>query len=302
MTRILVVDDVAMGRLLAGDLLTEAGYEVFYAVNGREALRQIERLSPDLVVTDLVMPELGGLELVTALQAGTAPPPVIIMTSQGSEETAVAALLAGAASYVPKKQLAGELLSTVRRVVNAARERQHHRELLMSIERQDLHFVLPANPELISPLSSHLHHAVADVWGVPPAGVLQLCIALEEALNNALYHGNLELSSELRQIGGEDYWQLASQRCHLPPYCNRRVHVAGTITRPEVRFTVRDEGRGFDPAGLPDPTAAENLESVSGRGVMLMRAFMSEVHFNQSGNEVTMVKFRDSPRLSAGAS
>ncbi|MFN0051525.1 MAG: response regulator [Planctomycetales bacterium] len=302
MAKILVVDDMAMGRRLAGDLLTDAGYEVFFAVDGREALRQIENLAPDLVVTDLVMPQLNGLELVTALQSQTAPPPVIIMTSQGSEETAVAALQAGAASYVPKRQLAAELHSTVRRVINAARERQHHHELLRTIERQDLHLALPADTELISPLSSHLYHAVADVWGVPPSGLLQLCMALEEALTNALYHGNLELSSELRQCGREDYWQLASQRCRLPPYCHRRVYVAGTITKPEARFTIRDEGRGFDPAGLRDPTAAENLESVSGRGVMLMRAFMSEVSYNPSGNEVTMVKVRDAVRQSPGAS
>jgi len=53
---------------------------------------------------------------------------------------------------------------------------------------------------------------------------------------------------------------------------------------------VRDEGSGFDPAALPDPTAPANLERVSGRGVLLLRTFMDEVIYNELGNAVTLVK------------
>ena len=60
----------------------------------------------------------------------------------------------------------------------------------------------------------------------------------------------------------------------------------------EARFTIRDEGPGFDPAMLSNPTQAENLERCSGRGLLLMRMFMDEVTFNSIGNEVTLVKRR----------
>ena len=53
---------------------------------------------------------------------------------------------------------------------------------------------------------------------------------------------------------------------------------------------IRDEGPGFDPDGLPDPTDPENLTKASGRGVLLIRTFMDEVRFNDTGNEITMIK------------
>ena len=55
---------------------------------------------------------------------------------------------------------------------------------------------------------------------------------------------------------------------------------------------VRDEGPGFDPATLPDPTDPSNLERVGGRGLLLIRTFMDEVRHNESGNEITFVKRR----------
>jgi anti-sigma regulatory factor (Ser/Thr protein kinase) len=62
------------------------------------------------------------------------------------------------------------------------------------------------------------------------------------------------------------------------------------VTPTSGKFVIRDQGPGFDPAQLPDPTDPENLERVSGRGLLLMRTFMDEVTFNKSGNQVTMVK------------
>jgi len=66
--------------------------------------------------------------------------------------------------------------------------------------------------------------------------------------------------------------------------------VAVEITPQMGRFVIRDQGPGFDPTSLPDPTAPENLEKVSGRGLLLMRTFMDEVHFNEVGNEVVLIK------------
>jgi len=62
------------------------------------------------------------------------------------------------------------------------------------------------------------------------------------------------------------------------------------LTKDEATFIIRDEGAGFDPNDLPDPTAPENLIRASGRGILLIRTFMDDVCFNDKGNEITMVK------------
>ena len=104
---ILVVDDSLVERVLVEGLLRkDPTYQVQLAANGRVALEVLEKESPDLVVTDLVMPEMDGLELVRTMRNRYPTIPVILMTAYGDESTAVEALESGAASYVPKAQKA----------------------------------------------------------------------------------------------------------------------------------------------------------------------------------------------------
>jgi CheY-like chemotaxis protein len=117
MTLILVVDDSATDRRLAGDCSSGGGWVVEYAADGREALARIAVSPPDLILTDLQMPELNGLELVEAVQRDYPLIPVILMTAQGSERIAVDALERGAACYVPKRELAQDLTAVSERVL-----------------------------------------------------------------------------------------------------------------------------------------------------------------------------------------
>ena len=91
-------------------------------------------------------------------------------------------------------------------------------------------------------------------------------IALREALTNAVLHGNHQDAKKQIQIS-----------------C--RIQFGG-----EVSIIVKDEGKGFDPSKVPDPTVIPNLDSEHGRGIYLMRALMDEVHFEQGGAEVHMRK------------
>jgi serine/threonine-protein kinase RsbW len=95
--------------------------------------------------------------------------------------------------------------------------------------------------------------------------VFSIKLALEEALVNAIKHGN----------------QLDR---------DKKVHIAYSIHADRFEIRITDEGPGFDPGDVPDPTAIENLERPCGRGLMLMRHYMTEVAYNASGNSVTMSK------------
>jgi CheY-like chemotaxis protein/anti-sigma regulatory factor (Ser/Thr protein kinase) len=294
-TLVLVVDDSSVDRRLAGGILEKTGeYKAIYAANGTEGLQVLERDQPAIVLTDLQMPEMDGLELVEAIRARYPFTPVILMTAHGSEAIAIQALQRGAASYVPKKELANDLLETLEQVQAAARTGRHQHRLLTCLTRMEARFILENERALMPALVAHIQDDLSRLNLCDQSSKIRIGIALEEALVNALYHGNLEVSSELRQENDRAYHQLAEERRNQSPYRDRRIHVDTRYSRSEATFVIRDEGPGFDRSRVPDPTDPENLGRTSGRGLLLIQTFMDEVRFNDSGNEITMVKRRPS--------
>jgi CheY-like chemotaxis protein/anti-sigma regulatory factor (Ser/Thr protein kinase) len=291
MTTLLVVDDSAIDRRLVGGLLSKnADWNVVYACDGKDALQQVELHLPDIVLTDMQMPEMNGFELVAAMKNEYPLIPVILMTAQGSEEIAVQALQHGASNYVPKRRLAEELRETVERTLAASDVDRSESRLMHRLTRHQSTFVIENDASLVPSIVNYLQQTITRMRLCDETDCLRIGVALEEALLNAYYHGNLEVSSELREIDHSAYYELSRQRCQQSPYRERRIHIDATFSRPELVFIIRDEGPGFDPSLLPDATDPANIERPCGRGLLLMRTFMSEVHFNPVGNEVTMIK------------
>jgi len=301
MAHILVVDDSAVSRQLVGGLLEkDLDCTVEFAANGVEALARMDQTPPDLVVADVNMPLMDGLGLVTQLRSRFPEVPVILMTAYGSEALAIDALEKGAASYVPKAQLAERLTKTVEDVLSMVRAGRSHEQLLRSLQRAEYDFVLQNDPELIDPLLDQVGQIVAGMGVCDFNGRLQMNIALKEALLNAIFHGNLQISAgEMEEVGdrliGEYDLSLVDRRRSEEPYCNRRVFLQVCVRPDEARFVVRDQGAGFDVSAVPAPNQPGALEPGRGRGLSLMRTFMDEVEFNETGNEVRMVKRRREP-------
>ena len=290
MARILVVEDSATQAMQIRLLLEEAEFEVEVARGGADGLAALDRTKADVVLSDLDMPGLNGLDLVDAIRTRHPAVPVILMTALGSEEIAAQALQRGAASYVPKKNLDRDIIPTLRNVLGVAHaERAQHR-VSECLARAEFQFRLENDPSLVPLMIGHLREHVARMQSCDETDLIRVGMALNEALLNAIYHGNLEVDSALRQEDERDFHQLADRRRRLAPYRDRRVEVLASITPAEARFVVRDEGPGFDPGSLPDPFDAANLDRIGGRGLLLIRTFMDEVRYNARGSEITMVK------------
>lgn len=104
----------------------------------------------------------------------------------------------------------------------------------------------------------------AEDLGYSKGAVFALRLAIEEALANAFRHGHRDLPPETPV---EIEYELSDERIHV---------------------TVEDKGPGFTPATVPDPTLDENLETPGGRGLVLMRAYMTKIEHNETGNRVEM--------------
>lgn len=118
-------------------------------------------------------------------------------------------------------------------------------------------------PEDMPAVQNEVLEAVAT-HDYPSASEFALRLVLEEAISNAFRHGN-----------------------KLQP--GRHVDIEWAVEPDRVVISVEDQGEGFDPASLPDPTDDDRLELPSGRGVMLINAYMTDVSYNERGNRVTMV-------------
>jgi serine/threonine-protein kinase RsbW len=104
--------------------------------------------------------------------------------------------------------------------------------------------------------------------GWSPSDIFAIHLAAEEAIVNAIVHGN-----------------------RLDP--RRTVHVECVVSPETARIEVTDEGEGFDPGAVPDCTQDDRLDCPSGRGVMLMRSFMTRIEYNAKGNAVLLEKTRN---------
>jgi CheY-like chemotaxis protein len=297
--KVLVVDDSAVDRRFVGGILSRDGrYQVEFAEDGAQALATLRKSPPDVIVTDLQMPNRNGLELVAAVRMHHPNIPVILMTGHGSEDLAVEALHRGAANYVPKPQIGERLIESVDEALSFARSDRTYDRLIACLKRCEFEFVLDNDAGLVDPLVELVQQMAAGMGLTDATGRFRVGAGLKEALLNAIYRGNLAISFQqmqdtrvsLLEGRGED---LLTKRRAEAPYKDRRVHVAITIDASEARFVVRDEGGGFNPASVPAAGQPGSLDPQSGRGLVLMRAFFDEVTFNGSGNEATLVKRRE---------
>jgi CheY-like chemotaxis protein len=291
---ILLVEDSATQRRLVHYLLQECGnWNIVQAADGLAALEMMERSLPSVVLTDVFMPRMDGLGLVEEIRARFPQVPVVLMTGQGSEQMAVDALKAGAADYVPKSVMSEALASILDRVLENAREEISKFRLLSGMTGRVTRFALENDPSLVNALIAGFRTDLLVLGVCDQNGATRTGIALEEALLNAIYHGNLEVSSDLRLDGDEPFHRMARERREQEPYRDRRVHVSARMTRQKATFVIADQGPGFDISQLPDPTDPANLDRPSGRGLLLMRMFMDEVRYNTAGNQITLVKLRN---------
>ncbi len=294
-SKVLLVDDSRLARIAAGRIIQQIKELIIIeARDGDEALELIGRESPAIILTDLEMPRMNGLELVAEIRTFYPQTPVVLMTAHGSEQVAIQALRAGATNYVPKAALAAELLDTLKKVLSISAMERRKLSVKGCLQSREARFQIGNDPELIAPLVELLLEDLSVIETCDSASRMRVGVALHEALTNAVFHGNLEVSSELRQDDERHFYAMAQRRRFITPYRDRRVKVHSTVDRQGARFVISDEGPGFDTTSLLRPIQEEDVLKVGGRGMLLIRAFMDEVRHNDRGNRITMTK-RHSP-------
>ena len=170
--------------------------------------------------------------------------------------------------------------------------------LIACLDKCDFSFELDSDPALVDPLVDLVQQMVAGMRLTDATGRFRIGAAVKEALLNAVYRGNLEISfqemhdTRVALLEGKSDDVVAKRRKQAP-FKDRKVRVDVSIEPGQAKFVVTDQGPGFDPKSIKGAGLPGSLDPETGRGLILIRAFMDEVTFNEQGNQITMIKRRE---------
>jgi CheY-like chemotaxis protein/anti-sigma regulatory factor (Ser/Thr protein kinase) len=270
----------------------ELGWEVVFAQTGFEAQAVPDLRSVDVILIDLGDPLVEGVELTEALAGRFPQVPIVLMSAPYAGTVALEAARKGASGHFPRALLDSEPAAVLETLRAAAYDGQLRRHAARCLDNLYFEFSIRNDRSVVPAVVRRLSDAVVEVGLCDRPGAVRVGVALEEAIINAIVHGNLEVSSDLRQEDESRYGSEIDTRRAWPTFSSRRVRVTARVSGSEGVFVVQDDGPGFDVSRVPDPTDEANVMRAGGRGILLMRAFMTSVHFNEAGNRVTLVKRR----------
>ncbi|HMS84488.1 MAG TPA: response regulator [Nitrospira sp.] len=286
--RLLIVDPCPDTRFLIADYVHGRGFSVMAVSDPVAAMARIQETAPDIVITDLFLPEGAGLGLVKELKARHEPCPVVVMGADVPESFIIEALRGGVVDYLHKPVAEDELA----RVLQRAREFLPCNPLYVPGARHfEYELTIDSDPAYIPGVISWLLKMTAS--SLPPVQRIHIQGALQELLFNAIEHGNLEIQDQEKReaLANGCYDQLLAQRLAQLRLRERRVTIRVRHERSDthLEYRILDEGKGFPwQRVLSHSHETRESESMSGRGVFLTRAFFPSLTYNERGNEVTI--------------
>ena len=272
--RILIVDDDRALRLALSTLLADAGHQLESAGDGPEALRLLHDHPFDIVLLDIGLPSMSGLDLLARARALATPPLVIMMTADDTPQSLVEAVKRQAYRYIRKPFPPNTIIEVVNEVVVEAAALSFE---VVSARPEWLELVAPCTLEMAERIQSFVMHLEAKLSEDVREAVAQ---AFRELLMNAI------------EWGGK-----------LDP--NRKVRISCVRTKRMLLYRIADPGEGFDIEGLrhaaisnPDHDPIRHLVvreekglRPGGFGLAMTRSLVDELIYNEARNEVLFVKY-----------
>ncbi len=276
MSKILVVDDDDTTRLVIRRTLTKAGFQVTEAKDGVEALEILRRRRFDLMLLDVWMPRMTGLDLLAELRSAKHAPRVLVMTSDDAPETQLKAVREQAFMYVHKPVEPTKLLQTVREALEAP---EPPRIEVLSARSEWVELLVPCSREAVGRIEAVMAQLETNL---PSELRESIGFAFRELLMNAVEWG-----------GG------------LDP--TRKVRISCLRSKRMILYRIADPGVGFKIEDLPhaaigqppdDPIAHMQVREAKGLrpggfGLLSVRSSVDELLYNEQRNEVVFVKYLD---------
>ena len=274
--RILIVDDDRALRHVLAELLKSAGHTVEQAADGHEAMSRLDSCDCDLVLLDVGLPGVSGLDVLAHAKATASPPIVIMMTADDTPETLLAAVRRQAYRYLRKPFAPSAIVEVVDEAI------AHAKSAALSIE------VVSARPEwveLVAPCVLEMTDRIEQL-------VMQLESDLPEPVRESVAQAFRELMNNAIEWGGK-----------LDP--KRKVRISCVRARRMLLYRISDPGEGFDidklrHAAISNPDDNPVQHAIireekgirpGGLGLMMTRSLVDELIYNEKRNEVILIKY-----------
>jgi CheY-like chemotaxis protein/anti-sigma regulatory factor (Ser/Thr protein kinase) len=265
--RILVVDDEEDVRETLSEMIKGLGYQVLIAEGGKEALEKIRTEKVDLIITDLAMPKMNGLELIVRSKQNNPNIPIAVISAFGSAENTTYALTRGAFSFIAKPFKLSQIKELVRKG-KQLRELSLGTYTLLEWVKSQTEMVFPSQPTLFP--SAILFALKECQWrGIEDDARLEnVAICLEELLDNAFVHGNRKDK-------------------------DKRIKVKMAFDAEKFVLAVKDEGDGFNGESYLEKIREEHASMPEKRGLFIVDLLMDDLRFSKKGSEATAVMYRE---------
>jgi CheY-like chemotaxis protein/anti-sigma regulatory factor (Ser/Thr protein kinase) len=270
--------------------LTQYGYQYFEAPDGKSGIEVYKQNKPDLVLTDVKMPEMSGIELTKQIKGIEQDADVVIMTGYGSEELVVEALRSGASNYVKKPVSLNELFNILDSLI-LKRERRKKSVVIKDV-------VTHEQKNLI------IDNDITRIWGVinqilfnipenvPESMIEGMRLGLYEIILNSIEHGNLGISYEEKSqaLQNNSYLNLLANRSNEQSRRDTKVFINCTYNREVFEIEITDQGEGFDYKMLANMEDQDRMLRAHGRGIFLASLYFDKLKYEDPGNKVELFK------------
>lgn len=293
--RILVVDDSLSIVNSLSKILEISGYQTEVAYNGSDALRKIQSDNYDLIICDIEMPGITGLDFLERVRNEyDRDLDVILMTGFLDQEYFIRAIRLGASDFIRKPIDSRHIVRSIQTILDRKRSKYDLGDFYQNLDQAQMSFVIDPRHFSKFSLSKVFNLFLMRNFRFNPSLLNELLIIIDEMVYNAFIHGTLSLSYEERLLEHSLLQEVISKRLAIPEIAERRIGFDLSIDHVNnlIRITVSDQGNGFDyKTWLARIQDEEHLNvDEHGRGISLLYHLTDSVEFMDGGRKVQITK------------
>ena len=291
--KVLIVEDDAPSRNFLKDTMESQGYKTYVSENGLLGLKAFKKFAPDLVLSDIRMPKMDGLQLLQEIRKIDRRTFVVMTTAFGSEDYAIKALRLRANNYLKKPLRHKELLALLKKYAEIVERRSKRKKPPKKEEKLKSSLKISNDISVIPEIVDGLIRATGDA--LDETDKQDTCLSLVELLTNAIEHGNLGITREEKSKALDDglagLYSLYNKRMKNSSIAARKVKIDYNLSDTFCEWRITDAGKGFDWKTFLNQLNSDPF-GMECKGLFICEFHLDDLKFLGKGNVVRARKLR----------